>query len=81
MKPLIIFCDACILYPAPIRDLLMECSLNDLIQLKWSNRVLNEWIDNLIINRPDLNRDRLEKTKLDMINATLDSWLCRKYKR
>lgn len=73
MVPLTIFCDACILYPAPIRDLLMECALNDLIQLKWSHRVLNEWIDNLIRNRPDLNRERLEKTKEDMINAVLDS--------
>ena len=37
-------------------DLLMVCALNDLVQLKWSDRVLNEWIDNLIKNRPDLSR-------------------------
>ncbi|MGC1182408.1 PIN domain-containing protein [Legionella sp.] len=73
MAHLIVFCDACILYPAPIRDLLMGCALNDLVQLKWSDRVLNEWIDNLIKNRPDLSRDRLEKTKNDMNKALLDS--------
>jgi hypothetical protein len=72
MAHLIIFCDACILYPAPIRDLLMECALNDLFQLKWSHKVLNEWVDNLLKNRPDLSRDKLEKTKNDMNHALLD---------
>ena len=72
MAHLTIFCDACILYPAPIRDLLMVCALNDLLQLKWSDRVLNEWLDNLIKNRPDLSRERLEKTKYQMNKAILD---------
>lgn len=45
---------------------------NDLMQLKWSDRVLNEWIDNLIKNRPDLSRERLEKTKKNMNDALLD---------
>ncbi|CZG43752.1 TPA: PIN domain-containing protein [Legionella pneumophila] len=72
MAHLVVFCDACILYPAPIRDLLMELALNDLLQLKWSHKVLNEWIDNLLENRPDLSRERLEKTVAGMNNALLD---------
>lgn len=72
MTHLVVFCDACILYPAPIRDLLMELALNDLLQLKWSYKVLNEWIENLLRNRPDLSRERLEKTIADMNNALLD---------
>lgn len=72
MTQLTIFCDACILYPAPIRDLIIELALHDLFRLKWSHKVLNEWKDNLLINRPDLKRERLEKTIEDMNNALLD---------
>lgn len=72
MPQLTVFCDACVLYPAPIRDLLMVSALNDLLRLKWSDRVLREWMDNLIKNRPDLNRERLEKTKNNMNAALLD---------
>ena len=68
----VVFCDACVLYPAQIRDLLIELALDDLLQLKWSNRVLDEWIDNLLKNRSDLNRKRLEKTRNDMNRAVLD---------
>jgi len=68
----VVFCDACVLYPAQIRDLLIELALDDLLQLKWSDRVLDEWIDNLLKNRPDLDRNRLEKTRNDMNRALLD---------
>lgn len=72
MRSFIVFCDACVLYPAPIRDLLMELSLNELLQLKWSKRVLDEWIENLLKNRPDLTRDRLENTIALMKKAVPD---------
>ncbi len=34
--------DACVLYPAPLRDLLMELALSDLYRAKWSNRIHDE---------------------------------------
>jgi hypothetical protein len=70
---LVIFFDACILYPAPIRDLFMELALYDLYQPKWSERVHKEWIDNLLKNRSDLTRSRLENTKKLMNDAILDA--------
>lgn len=72
MAHLVVFCDACVLYPAPIRDILMELAINDILQLKWSSRVLNEWINNLLKNRPDLSRAQLEKTTAAMNTALLD---------
>lgn len=72
MKKIIAFADACVLYPAPIRDLLMESAVSDLLQLKWSKKVLGEWIENLLINRPDLERTRVENTASMMNKAILD---------
>lgn len=69
---LIVFCDACALYPAPVRDLLLELSINELFYLKWSKRVLDEWIENLLLNRPDLSRERLQITVENMNKAILD---------
>ena len=71
MTNIVVFCDACVLYPAPVRDLLMELALDDLLQLKWSKKVLDEWINNLLRNRPDLERGRLKKTTNDMNMALL----------
>lgn len=62
------FLDACVLYPAPLRDLLLELAVSDLYRAKWSNAVHEEWISALLKNRRDLTRDRLERTR-DLMNA------------
>jgi PIN domain-containing protein len=60
--------DACVLYPAPLRDLLMHLAMSDLFRAKWTNEIHDEWIRNVIKDRPDLKRDRLERTR-DKMNA------------
>lgn len=62
------FLDASVLYPAPMRDLLLELAVSDLYRAKWSNMVHEEWIRAVLENRPDLTRDRLERTR-DLMNA------------
>jgi predicted nucleic acid-binding protein len=57
------FYDASVLYPAPLRDLLMHLAVTDLFRAKWSDRVHDEWIESLLRKRPDLARERLEKTR------------------
>ncbi|HDS3856734.1 TPA: PIN domain-containing protein [Legionella pneumophila] len=65
--------DACVLYPAPLRDLLMQLALTDLYRAKWTNRIHEEWIRNVLKNRPDISRNILEKTR-DLMNFhSLDS--------
>jgi predicted nucleic acid-binding protein len=61
------FLDACILYPAPLRDLLLELALADLYRAKWSDAVHEEWITALLANRHDLTRVQLERTR-DLMN-------------
>lgn len=62
------FLDASVLYPAPLRDLLLEPAVSDLYRAKWSNAVHDEWISALLRTRTDLTRDRLERTR-DLMNA------------
>lgn len=63
-----VFLDASVLYPAPLRDLLLELAIADLYHAKWSNAVHEEWIRAVVQNRPDLTRSQLERTR-DLMNA------------
>ena len=56
--PQTLFLDACVLYPAPIRDLFMGLALEGLVRLKWNRRVQEEWIHNLLQDRPDLTPEQ-----------------------
>jgi hypothetical protein len=55
--------DACVLYPAPIRDVLMRLALTDLYHARWTNQIHEEWIRSVLANRPDLTRSQLERTR------------------
>ena len=57
------FLDASVLYPAPLRDLLLELAVSGLYRAKWSARVHDEWTRALLRNRPDLTAARLERTR------------------
>jgi predicted nucleic acid-binding protein len=50
----------------------MQLALTDLFRAKWTNRIHDEWIRNLLVNRPDLKREQLEKTRRLMNAATRD---------
>jgi len=60
--------DACVLYPAPLRDLLMRLALTDLFRARWTDRIHDEWIEALLKQRSDLKRKQLERTK-QMMNT------------
>lgn len=58
--------DACVLYPAPLRDFLMHLVQTGLFRAKWTDAIHEEWIGSLLKNRPDLTRSQLEWTRLQM---------------
>jgi predicted nucleic acid-binding protein len=65
------FFDANVLYPASLRNLLMRLALTGLFQAKWSADVHEEWIRNVLHDRPDLSREKLERTRFLMdLHAT-----------
>src|SRR5579871_5596179 len=61
--------DANVLYPAPLRDFLLRLAGADFYQPKWTDQIQEEWIRNLLINRTDLTRENLERTKAAMNTA------------
>lgn len=46
--------DANTLYPAPLRDLLLSLAIEGLYHARWTARIHEEWVRNLIGNRPEL---------------------------
>ena len=58
--------DACVLYSASLRDFLLDIALVGLVRPHWSNEIHEEWIGSLLRNRPELNRESLERTRWRM---------------
>lgn len=62
--------DACVMYPAPLRDFLMRLATVNLYQPRWSALIQEEWIRNLLENRADLSWTALERTR-DLMNTAV----------
>lgn len=69
----IVILDACVIYPAPIRDILLNLADLELYSPKWSEIIQDEWMRNLIKNRPDLAKSKLRRTIQAMNNAFPDA--------
>jgi hypothetical protein len=59
----IVLYDACVLYPAPLRDLLMRLALTDLFQARWTAQIHDEWTRNVLANRPDVTGESLARCR------------------
>jgi predicted nucleic acid-binding protein len=55
--------DANVLYPAPLRDLLLQLAVMDLFRAKWSADIHEEWIRSLLRDQPSRKRADLERTR------------------
>lgn len=61
--------DACVLYPAPVRDLLLSLASENLFEPRWSAIIQDEWVRNLLRKRPDLTENQLVKAVKAMNSA------------
>jgi len=77
MRYTVVF-DACVLYPAPLRDLLLRLSISGLFSAKWTDQIHDEWITNLLETRPDLE-DKLPRTH-ELMNQAVPDCLVTGYK-
>ena len=55
--------DACVLYPAPLRDLLLQLAVTDLFRARWTKDIHEEWQRNVLKDRPDLQPADLQRTR------------------
>lgn len=54
--------DANVLYPAPVRDLLLSLAEGQLFKPFWTEKIQLEWSRNLLENMPEIDPKRIEKT-------------------
>lgn len=64
--------DACVLYPAPLRDFLVRLGQTGRFRARWTTQIHHEWKRNLLKNRPDLDSARLDRTSDLMDEAVAD---------
>lgn len=62
----VVLCDANVLYGQWLRDLIMNLAVAALIQPRWSERIEQEWLENLLAHRPDLDPKRVRRTAAAM---------------
>jgi len=70
--------DACVLYPAPLRSLLMYLALSDQFRARWTNDIHDEWIRNLLKQRPDIDPAKLERVR-ELMNRNVPGCLVEGY--
>lgn len=64
--------DANVLYPAPMRDLLIQLAQMNIFKAKWTADIHREWIEALLRNEPRRDRTMLERTRDLMDRAVRD---------
>lgn len=71
-SPFTVIYDACVLYPAPLRDFLMWLALSGRFRARWSAQIHEEWQRNLLKNRSDITAAQLDRTSALMNRAIPD---------
>lgn len=64
--------DACVLFPAPLRDLLIRIAAAEIVRSRWTEEILDECFRAILRNRKDLNSDALSRTRSLLIQAVPD---------
>jgi predicted nucleic acid-binding protein len=59
----VVLYDANVLYPALLRNILILIAQRGIVQAKWTSQILDETFSNLRKNRPDLNTEKLDRTR------------------
>jgi hypothetical protein len=68
----VVVSDACVLYPAPLRDLLLRVARTGLVRARWSDAILDECFRSILENRPELKPEALDRTRALMKLAVPD---------
>jgi predicted nucleic acid-binding protein len=72
--------DACVLYPAALRDLMMRMTVAGLIDARWTSAIHEEWINALLRERSDLKRFDLDRIR-DLMDCHAEGCLVIDYDR
>ena len=70
--PITAIYDANVLYPAPLRDLLIRLAQAGLVRARWTDTIHDEWLRNVLKDNPRLSAERLARTRSLMNDAVRD---------
>lgn len=70
--------DANILYPASLRSVFIQLSIEGLFHVRWTDDIHREWIENLLENEPRRERAKLERTRR-LMDAAIEDCLVTDY--
>jgi DNA-binding transcriptional ArsR family regulator len=68
----VVLYDACVLYPAPLRDLLIRIANTGIVRARWTDAILDECFRSILGQRPDLKPEALKRTRELMKQAVPD---------
>jgi len=71
-KPSVAVYDACVLYPFHLRNLLIQCAVDRLVEARWTDEIHDEWIASLSANDLKSPAKQLIAAR-DLMNAVLKS--------
>lgn len=71
--PATVVYDANVLFPAPLRDLLIRIAASGLVRARWTETILDECFRSILARRPTLSPDSLLRTRALMGYAVRDA--------
>jgi hypothetical protein len=78
VDPFIAVYDACVLYPAPLRSLLVYLALAGLFRARWTDAIHEEWMRSVLRDYPDVTRAKAERVR-ELMNAAVPDCLVTGY--
>ena len=76
--PFVVVYDACVLYPAPLRDLLIRIARKGLVRAKWTDEILDECFRSILANEPERKPESLRRTR-ELMNLAIPDCLVAGY--
>jgi len=70
--------DSCIFYSFMLRNLFVQLAMTGLFRAKWSEEIHQEWMSNLLRDRPSLSSEKVKKIK-DLIDKSVPDCLVMDY--
>ena len=70
--------DASVLYPNVLRDLLIRIAQSGLVRAKWTDQILDEVFTAIRHNHPDIDPDKLARTRR-LMNSAVRDWRVANY--
>src|SRR5687768_12742747 len=62
-EPPVAVYDACVLYPFHLRNVLVQCAFDGVVEARWTDDIHAEWMRSLAANSPGTSLERLQATR------------------